>query len=185
MPQLVGDADHPLVELEGDFSELTPRQKMALTYLAMGKKNTWISKKLAMGDGAVHSLTCRADAKLFVSELTQGAHLQMEALYVKSVEAVRETLEKGKYPDKIKAARLQMEATKRIGSMTSPIGPIVDTNLRLTKLAERLLMLNDNSKREIQTRRTPHGYEVHEEHDITPPASEAGAGQGDRPGGED
>ena len=140
-----GDAN-PLVKLEGDYSSLTPTEKLALVHLASGRTKKYITTKLRLSQEKLNKLMLRDDSRQFVAELTHGAHLQMEALYVKSVDAVRETLEKGAYPDKIKAARLQMESTRRIGAMTAPSQGVVDVEARLVDLAHKLVDLNRQSK---------------------------------------
>ncbi len=76
----------------------------------------------------------------YIRGITQAADAQLEAQYSASVEAIGETLREGSHEDKIKAARLQMEATGRIGQRTQTTAS-QPMNDRLVALAERLTSL--------------------------------------------
>lgn len=82
----------------------------------------------------------------YIKDLSEFAGLQLEAQFAKSVEAISETLENGDHKSKMQAARLQLEATKRIGSKAVEKEKLIDTNARLASLAEKLLALQDNSR---------------------------------------
>ena len=81
----------------------------------------------------------------------------MEAMFTESVQAIGDVLQNGSTKDKMQAARLQMEATKRIGAGSGLPREVVDTTERLAKLAERLLYLQGNNLKIINTRRDEDG----------------------------
>ena len=76
----------------------------------------------------------------YIAKLNEAVDVQLEAMHGAAVEAIGDTLREGSFEDKIKAARLQMEATGRVGprvqAQTQP-----QTSDRLEQLADRLLNL--------------------------------------------
>lgn len=72
---------------------------------------------------------------------------KLEAQYEKVADTIIETLEFGNGDEKLRAARLHLELTKRLGSGTGPASASESSVERLTTLAERLLALQSNVRR--------------------------------------
>jgi len=89
--------------------------------------------------------------KDYLSHLCELAGVQLEALFVQSVEVIREGLQEGRMEDRLRAARLQLEATKRIGKHDRDSASNEDTVNRLARLAERLSNLNQRQLRQPET----------------------------------
>jgi len=79
--------------------------------------------------------------KAYIAEMCDVVGTRMEALFAKSVDVIAETLDKGSESGKLKAVRLQLEATKRIGRSDGIVGLDRGNTDRLEKLAERLIQL--------------------------------------------
>jgi len=81
----------------------------------------------------------------YVREMSKLAETQLEAMFTKSVEVIADQLHSGNGEDKLKAARLQMEATGRVGKdrRTHESGDSPD---HLEVLAQRLVKLLNNTR---------------------------------------
>jgi hypothetical protein len=76
-----------------------------------------------------------------VRNIAAFADLQLEAQYVKSVQAISDVLETGNNKEKIMAARTQLEATKRIGPRMETQASNENQENKLISLADRLVGL--------------------------------------------
>lgn len=124
-----------------DLKELSPKHKQVCSMLAQGHDRATIAAVIGITPEYISMLAKQPLVQAYVRDMTAVANLQLEAMFTTAVTAIGDTLQNGNYSDKVKAARLQMEATKRVGSSGSLIHEVVDSNARLTKLAERLLYL--------------------------------------------
>lgn len=123
-----------------ELKELKPVHKNVAALFAQGMKNVDIAKMCDITPEYVHMLLKQPLVRAYVTEMCEVVGVRMDALFAKSVDVIAETLENGSEAGKLKAARLQLEATKKIGagSQLSVVIPNVD---RLEKLAERLIGL--------------------------------------------
>lgn len=128
------------------MKSLQPKHKQVCALLAQGIDRKTISAIVGITPEYVSMLAGQQLVQDYMKDLCKVADLQLEAMFVKSVEVIGETLENGNHKEKIQAARLQMEATRRIGSRAIEAEKIIDTNSRLTKLAERLLYLQGGTQ---------------------------------------
>ena len=126
------------------MKELKPWHKDMCSLLAQGIERQKIAQILDCTPEYVSMLARQPLIIEYVREMSSFAQTQLEAQFSKAVTAIGNTLENGNHKEKMQAARLQMEATKRIGSRAEDERKLIDTNARLTKLAERLLSLQDN-----------------------------------------
>ena len=120
--------------------DLKPLHKKVCSLWAQGEKNIKIAAVLGITPQYVSMLMSQQVCRDYVAKLNDVADLRLNAMFEKSVDVIADTLVNGNDADKLRAARLQMEATKRIGStMSAPIVP--NSEGRLLALAERLTSL--------------------------------------------
>jgi len=126
------------------MKSLQPKHKQICSLLAQGIPRQTIAQIAGVTPEYISMLSGQKLMQDYIKELAKVADLQLEAMFVQSVEAIGDTLANGNHAEKMKAARLQMEATRRIGSKSVEPEKLIDTNNRLAKLAERLLYLQGN-----------------------------------------
>lgn len=134
-----------------EMKEIKPWHKQMCSMLAQGIDRATIAQVLDCTPEYVSMLAKQPLIQQYVQDFSTYAGLQLEAQFTKAVSAIGETLENGSYKEKIAAARLQMEATRRIGAKGAPVTELIDTNSRLAKLAERLLALQAPQPKLIAT----------------------------------
>ncbi len=123
-----------------ELKELKPLHRNVASLFAQGLKNVEIAAMCNITPEYVSMLLRQPLVRAYVNEMCEHVGTRMEALFAKSVDVIAETLDKGSEAGKLKAARLQLEATKRIGR-SDPVGNLVGDADRLLKLSERLLGL--------------------------------------------
>ena len=131
-----------------EMKALKPKHRQVCSMLAQGIARGTIAKVIGCTPEYITMLSKQKLMQDYMKELCQQANLQLEAMYVQSVDAIGDVLREGQPKERLQAARLQMEATKRIGSGAGMEAEVIDTNSRLTRLAERLLALKTPSYRE-------------------------------------
>jgi len=132
-----------------ELKELKPWHQQLVSLLAQGIDRQTISAILDCTPEYVSMLSRQPKIIDAIRSLSDFANAQLEAQYSKSVQAIGDTLENGNHKEKMQAARLQMEATKRIGSRTQDEAKLIDSNERLSRLANRLVDLLDANRRPI------------------------------------
>lgn len=148
----------PEEEVPGwQMKELKPKHKQVCAMLAQGIDRRTISNVVGVTPEYITMLSKQPLMKEYIAEMCQSAGLQLDAMFVQSVEVISEVMANGSPKERVAAARLQMEATKRIGSGSSIPKEIIDTNDRLARLAERLLYLQGGVTKTIETRRNTDG----------------------------
>ena len=170
------------------MKELKPKHKQVCAMLAQGIDRRTISNVVGVTPEYITMLSKQPLMKDYIAEMCQAAGLQLDAMFVQSVEVISEVMANGSPKERVAAARLQMEATKRIGSGSSIPKEIIDTNDRLARLAERLLYLQGGVTKTIETRRNTDGIfqEITVEgQSIDTATQEDGDGFADSPGREE
>lgn len=124
-----------------EMKKLLPWHKQLCSMLAQGIDRQTIAQVFQKTPEYVSMLASQDLIRTEVNEMKKFAEFQLEAQFVKSVSVIGEVLENGSAKEKIQAARLQLEATRRIGPRMVEEEKLVDTNARLARLAERLLSL--------------------------------------------
>lgn len=127
------------------MKKLLPWHKQMCSMLAQGIDRQTISQVFQKTPEYISMLAGQQLVREEVAEMKRFAEFQLEAQFVKSVSVIGEVLETGSAKEKIQAARLQLEATRRIGPRMVEEEKLVDTNARLARLAERLLYLQGGS----------------------------------------
>lgn len=124
-----------------ELKELKPLHKTVASLYAQGKKNVEIAAIAGCTPEYVSMLIRQPLVKAYISEMCEIVGTRLEALFAKSVDVIAETLDNGTASEKLKAARLQLEATKRIGRVDPNISGTGANVDRLERLAERLIGL--------------------------------------------
>lgn len=124
-----------------EMKKLLPWHKQLCSMLAQGIDRQTIAQVLQKTPEYISMLAGQELIRMEVGEMKRFAEFQLEAQFVKSVSVIGEVLESGSAKEKIQAARLQLEATRRIGPRMVEEEKLIDTNARLARLAERLLSL--------------------------------------------
>lgn len=157
-----------------ELKKLKPLHKQVASLVAQGAKNTEIAQMLGITPQYVSMLLSQPLVKQYLGEMCDAVGVRMEALFEQSVEVIAETMRTGSEGGKLKAARLQLEATKRIGR-PDPTAALGQGNVdRLERLAERLILLQTN----VRTGRTFDGKTGQEITDIGSDQSAQGDGAG-------
>ena len=131
----------PRASREFELKTLKPMHMQVASLYAQGAKNVEIAAIVGITPEYVHVLINQPLVKAYIAEMCDVVGTRMEALFAKSVDVIAETLDKGSESGKLKAVRLQLEATKRIGRADGIVGLDRGNTDRLEKLAERLIQL--------------------------------------------
>lgn len=120
---------------------LKPKHRNILALVAQGVDRHTISQACGITPQYVTMLCRMPICKQYIAGLNEACDLQLEAMYSKSVSVINEGLDNGSMKEKLVAARLHLEATKRIGRPADLPPQHESTNDRLLRLAERLTAL--------------------------------------------
>ena len=126
------------------LKELKPKHKEMCSLLAQGLGRNDVARIVGCTPEYVTMLMKQPLIKEYMGEMSQLAGIQLDAMFIKSVDTIGDVMQNGNHKERIQAARLQLEATKRIGSNSGLPKEVVDSTERLTKLAERLTALIPN-----------------------------------------
>lgn len=159
MPNPSGDNDSEVLDQGWQLKELKPKHKQICSMLAQGIARDTIANVVGVTPTYISMLAKQPLIKEYIREMCQAAGLQLDAMFIQSVDAIADVLTNGAPKEKLQAARLQLEATKRIGAGTEIPREVIATNERLARLAERLLYLQGGQARLINgdTGRTVNG----------------------------
>lgn len=129
-----------------ELKSLKPMHKNVASLVAQGFKNVDVAKMVGITPEYVGMLLKQPLVKDYIREMNEVVGVQLSAMFEQSVEVIRETMQNGSHGNKLKAARLQLEATKRIGRADPHPGDGAGSVDRLERLAERLIGLQSNVK---------------------------------------
>jgi len=121
-----------------EMKKLKPVHKQVCSLYAQGLKNVDIARLVGIVPEYIPALMKQPLCREYVAKINAVAGLQLEAQFQLTVDVIGDTLRNGSAQDQLKAARLQLEATKRIGSGSVSSTITVDASDRLLKLSERL-----------------------------------------------
>lgn len=128
------------------LKELKPWHMNLCSMLAQGIPRSTIAAVMDCAPEYVSSLAQQPLIQQYIRDMCAYAGLQLESQFVKVVEVIGDTLENGGYKEKMQAARLQMEATKRIGSKAGEGTDKPNSEDKLLNLADRLVGLLEGKK---------------------------------------
>lgn len=129
-----------------ELKELKPLHKTVASLFAQGKKNVDIARLCDCTPQYVSMLLRQPLVKAYISEMCEVVGTRLEALFEQSVEVISEAMTNGTTGEKLKAARLQLEATKRIGRVDPNVAGTGANVDRLERLAERLIGLQSRAR---------------------------------------
>jgi hypothetical protein len=156
--ELLESDDWSLEQPKWEMKKLSPKHQQVGALVAQGMKYVEIGALVGYTPQYITMLMNQPLMRSYIAEKCAVAGTRLEALFDKSVEVIAETMEKGSESGKLKAARLQLEATKRIGR-PDPNAGLDGTNVdRLVTLAERLVALQSNVRQGRVF--TPEGQEI-------------------------
>jgi len=98
-----------------ELKKLSARHKQAAALLAQGVKRELIAAAIQCTPEYVTMLSQQALFQQYLQEMQQVADVRLRALFEKSVDVVAEVLTSGTPDERLRAARLQMEAVERLG----------------------------------------------------------------------
>lgn len=122
------------------LQKLSARHKQVLSLMAQGMDRQTCSIATKYTPEYVTWLLKQDICQTYLGEMVKVAESQLQAQFCKSVDVIGETLINGTEEGKLKAAKLQLEATGRVGKLQQLSAPPVEGD-RLTVLAERLVGL--------------------------------------------
>ena len=119
------------------LKKLTERHKSVCALLAQGLPQVTVATMCGITPTYVGMLLRQPLCMQYIKDMSAVAGVQLESLFAKSVEVVADVMTTGNATEKLKAARLHGELTKRLGSGGLPPqeSPAID---RLEVLANRL-----------------------------------------------
>jgi hypothetical protein len=140
-----GDPDLDAIEGKGwQLTKLKPMHKQVASLCAQGLKNKEIAALVDITPEYVSMLLRQPLVKEYIAQMCEVVGTRMEALFEKSVDVIADVMENGNNKERLGAARLQLEATKRIGRPDPNAGLDRGQGDRLAALADRLLALQTN-----------------------------------------
>lgn len=129
--------------------ELKPTHKQVMALLAQGLSREEISKIVGYTPEYVSMLVKQPLCHQYLQGMLHFSEVQLEGLFAASVDAIRDQLAEGTGEQRLKAARLQMEATGRVGHFVSRGDDLGDEVDRLQRLTERLVSLQSRTRERI------------------------------------
>ena len=131
-----GGASLPFV-----LQTLRPKHKQALALLAQGYKNTEVAAMVGYTKDYVSALLRQPLCIDFIRGMNEAVALQLEAQFGQVAGVISDAFAQGNTGEKLKAARLHLEVTKRIGSGRESAPSGQSSEERLASLAHRLIDL--------------------------------------------
>lgn len=145
LPDDTGGLDLDAIESsKWQLTKLKPLHKQVASLSAQGLKNTEVAQIVGITPEYVSMLLRQPLVKEYVAQMCEVVGVRLEALFEKSVDVIAETMVNGSEKGRLQAARLQLEATKRIGRPDPNAGLDRGQGDRLAALADRLLALQSN-----------------------------------------
>jgi DNA-binding CsgD family transcriptional regulator len=125
---------------------LKPRHRQIASLLAQGAKRQEIAAAMGVTPEYVTMLQQQPLMKDYIREMCEVVGVRFEALFGQAVEVISDVMKNGNDSNRLKAARLQMEGTGRVGSRDRRPSGDSGAESRLEKLAERLLYLQSGKR---------------------------------------
>lgn len=144
--EVIPEADRDDMEAEKasgryQLKKLKTKHKQVLSLIAQGEPRWKVATLCEITPDYVTMLCAMPICQEYLADMTKAAGIQLEAMFVKSVDVISDALHNGDTGDQLKAARLQLEATKRIGRPSDAVPTNTNSEERLLRLAERLTAL--------------------------------------------
>ena len=131
------------------LQKLSVRHKQAMALLAQGVDRASIAQVCNYTPEYITWLTRQPTCRTYLREMSEHVGIRLDAMFDKSVDVIAEALQSGNTEERLKAARLQMEATKRLGRGAGQDDGAGGEDDRLEVLAGRLVKLLQRSRQEV------------------------------------
>ena len=154
-----GPAGVPSDKHKWELKELSVMHKQVCSLLAQGLGRTEISTICDITPEYVTMLAKQPLCMEYIKGMNEYVGARMEALFETSVDTMADAMRFGTMEERLKGARLQLEATKRLGRVQEGLAPPELAVGRLEALANRLTSL-------IQERRKGVTYEQTDDAEI-------------------
>lgn len=129
-----------------ELKKLKPIHQQICSLLGQGFKNVDVAKMTGVTKEYITVLLRQPLIRAEVARMADIAGVRLEAMFEKSVDVIADAMDNGNHSEKLKAARLHGELTKRIGRGDGGMGEAPDTMRRLELLAERLTALQATAR---------------------------------------
>lgn len=123
------------------LKKLKPLHKDVCSYIAQGMKQIEVASICGITKEYVWMLLQQPLCQAYIQEMNQAVGVRLEAMFSQTVDTIAETMRTGSPEEQLKAARLQLEATRRIGAKAGAIVADTGQGDRLLALSERLVGL--------------------------------------------
>lgn len=123
------------------LKKLRPRHKSAMALIAQGYKNTEVAAMTDYTKEYISALLRQPLCIEYVRGMNEAVAAQLEAQFGQVADVITEAFAKGSTGEKLKAARLHLEVTKRIGAGREQVASSQSSEERLAGLAHRLIDL--------------------------------------------
>ena len=131
-----------------ELKKLSERHKLVAALLAQGAPREAVAVAAQYTPEYITWLQRQPLFKEYIKEMSEAASVHLEAMFTKSVSVISEAMDNGTYEERLKGAKLQMEATGRIGRYQTP-APVGGSGDRLEELAERLTSLLHRQRSQV------------------------------------
>jgi hypothetical protein len=164
---------------EWQLKKLSIKHREVASLLAQGLDRATIAAITKYSEGYITWLGRQPLFREYIAEMSQYQEVKLEAMFQQSVDAIGDTLQHGNPEERLKAARLQLEATRRVGRGSEQGARNVSTD-KLVDLADRLVGLlnqqrSNNNERTIEGDFSPvHGASYADSQEIQISQSSAG-----------
>lgn len=145
--EVLAEGDAVAAKPRWELKQLKPLHKNVASLIAQGMKNVVVAQLCEVTPEYVSMLLRQPLVKAHIAEICEVAGVKMEALFDKTVDVISDAMENGSRSEQLKAARLQLEATSRIGKPDPSRGLSPVQEDRLAVLAERLIALQTNARK--------------------------------------
>lgn len=123
------------------LQQLSPKHKTVAALLAQGVGREDIAVAVEITPEYVTWLGGDPLFKQYISQMGKLAQTRLDAMFEQSVDVIAETMRNGGAEERLKAARLQMEATGRVGKDKRSDGEGDASDDHLEQLSRRLIQL--------------------------------------------
>lgn len=130
------------------LQKLTPKHRQVLSLMAQGMDRISVGIATDFTPQYVSWLMKQEVCQEYLREIVAVAEAQLQAQFCQAVDVIGDTMRQGTEEGKLKAAKLQLEATGRVGKLQQPTAPPVEGD-RLNTLAERLVNLLKQEKGKV------------------------------------
>lgn len=141
MAASVSELGSPELPPKWELKTLKARHKQIASLVAQGMMNKDVAPICGVTKEYVSALLRQPLIQEYIAEMSRIADTRLEAMTTKSVDTIGDILQNGTEKGRLQAARMQLEATRRIGRPDPAARPGGDGAERLEKLAERLISL--------------------------------------------